>query len=741
MTVPPTGRDRLYELLPAVHRIADAGEGEALRALLALINEQADNIRDDIRQMWDDFFIETAQHWVIPYLGDLVGNIPLHDLDVRAAAETAERLFADLPGPDLAVDNPIRLRADVAKTIYYRRRKGTPAMLEQLARDVTGWDVRLVEFFQLLDWIQHLEHVRLDCHGCPDLRSIERNDRIGGPWDEATHTVDVRAINEWDGWYGIKNVGFFLWRLRALPRARVDSRPIGNPATTWRYTFSPLGRNVPLYSAGRFEETAAGRSTELSVADAIRPAAFFEDLTAAHAPAPPTPPPSAYYGPEAAAGLVIEVEPTGGGPLLPVPTSDIVCANLDAWTTVGQPPGTQICIDPSRGRIGMPAGRPNQHPVVTFCEGFATEMAGGEYSRANWTPAPDVVVTGGKATLDTAIAGRLPTQRTFQVDDSRTYTLGSDITLKPGEALTIQARNGVRPHLRLTGTAASIAVKGQDDQGRLTLNGVLVEGGLRIESSLEAVRIMHSTLVPGRSVEQEASSPPTGPSLVVAGGTTANPLNTGLEVQIAFSIVGALEIPAHVTRLTVLDSIVDGLAGSGGGVQDKAGTSGPPAHLERSTILGTSRFFELDLASESIFTGVVTVDRRQAGCVRFSYVPPKSATPQRYRCQPGLELGVEIEQTLLAHPGGAGLPANWKKILESEIDAWLVPSFEALELGDPGYGRLRRTCPVQIQTGAEDGSEMGVFCLLKQPQRLANLRLRLDEYLPIGLAAGLIPVT
>ena len=25
---------------------------------------------------------------------------------------------------------------------------------------------------------------------------------------------------------------------------------------------------------------------------------------------------------------------------------------------------------------------------------------------------------------------------------------------------------------------------------------------------------------------------------------------------------------------------------------------------------------------------------------------------------------------------------------------------------------------------------MGVFCLLKQPQREANLRIRLDEYLP-----------
>ena len=71
---------------------------------------------------------------------------------------------------------------------------------------------------------------------------------------------------------------------------------------------------------------------------------------------------------------------------------------------------------------------------------------------------------------------------------------------------------------------------------------------------------------------------------------------------------------------------------------------------------------------------------------------------------------------------------------------WLVPSFESDRYGRPEFAQLRRTCPVQIRTGAEDGSEMGAFCVLKQPQRESNLRLRLDEYLPVGLEAGLIYV-
>jgi hypothetical protein len=48
---------------------------------------------------------------------------------------------------------------------------------------------------------------------------------------------------------------------------------------------------------------------------------------------------------------------------------------------------------------------------------------------------------------------------------------------------------------------------------------------------------------------------------------------------------------------------------------------------------------------------------------------------------------------------------------------------------------------VQIRTGAEDGSEMGVFCVLKSPQRHENLRIRIDEYLPVGLDAGIVYVT
>jgi hypothetical protein len=731
--------DRLYELLPALYRIADADQGGQLRPLLALITTQADAVRDETQQLWDDFFIETCRRWVIPYIGDLVGNIPLHDLDLSAAAETAQALFTDLAGPDLKPSGGIRTRADVAKTIYYRRRKGTPAMLEELARDVTGWGAHVVEFFMLLDWNQHLEHLRLDCHGCPDLRRVDVGDRVGGPWDTTTHTVDVRPISEWDGWYNLPNIGFFLWRLRAYRLTRITPCRIGGP-TSWRRTFSPLGQDIQLYSAGQREPGESGMATELTVETPIRGAAFFEDLADVLSPPPPTAS-TTYYGDPRTTDASLVVFSAG----IPLPANDVECTNLANWDLFSvQPTGTTIGIDVARGRLIVPTGRDGEEITVSYYYGFSAPMGGGEYDRAKWlVPSTAPPVLGGGTALDLAIAAR--TSSVIEVGDDETYDMSSDITIAAGESLVIQATDGARPHLRLAGGSITILTGGAS--ASLTLGGLLVEGGLLIEGDLDTLRILHTTLVPGRSVEQELTSPTTGASLVVSatdlGGAV---INTRLEVEIAFSIVGALRIPSHVTKLWLLDSIVDGVLEDGGppvpGVSDDAETSGPPAHIERSTLFGPSMFLKLELASESIFAGTVEVEQQQEGCVRFSFVPSGSETPQQYRCQPELEIALEKERKkALAAQSGTPLPSGWEAALEAEVVQWLVPSFETDRYGHAEFGQLRRSSPEQIRTGAEDGSEMGAFCVLKQPQREANLRIRLDEYLPVGLEAGIIYVT
>jgi len=66
----------------------------------------------------------------------------------------------------------------------------------------------------------------------------------------------------------------------------------------------------------------------------------------------------------------------------------------------------------------------------------------------------------------------------------------------------------------------------------------------------------------------------------------------------------------------------------------------------------------------------------------------------------------------------------------------LIPLFTSTTYGQPGYAQLDLGCSPEIRSGAEDGSEMGAFSFLKQPQREANLRTALSEYLRFGLEAG-----
>ena len=89
---------------------------------------------------------------------------------------------------------------------------------------------------------------------------------------------------------------------------------------------------------------------------------------------------------------------------------------------------------------------------------------------------------------------------------------------------------------------------------------------------------------------------------------------------------------------------------------------------------------------------------------------------------------------------GPDLSPAQKDALAKAVTGRVRPEYTAEQYGQPAYLQLHLNGPNEIATGAEDGSEQGVFCHLKQPQREANLRLRLEEYLPFGLEPGLIYV-
>jgi hypothetical protein len=741
--------DRLYELLPALYREVDARENRSLHALLRIIGEQAALVERDIEGWWDNLFVETCQPWVIPYIGDLVSNDLLYDADRLAVRETARALFPDLAGRDLRPPLAARARADVAKTIYYRRRKGTPPILEEIARDVTGWPAHVVEFFQLLGWTQHREHRRVQT-GWTDVRSPERLDRVDGPFDETSHTVDVRRVRQLDGWHNIHNVGFFLWRLGSYALEDVPARPASEP---WRYHFSPLNNPAPLFARWRREGDEAGLATELHVAAPIRRALFHEDLTR-YQTLQPTADSTELYGSFVTGEHSFFIRRNGSA----VAPTDIACRRLDPWPAA-PPPGRVIAVDVERGRmaVGDGWGDATTRLDVSFHYGFSAGIGGGPYDRRKWLVRPElatvhyrvkedgVVPPGAPPPTHTSLTaalgdwdqdGRLNTIIT--VLDSRTYALPDAITLRNDGWLAIEAAHGERPLLttEANGLALQVLVPADavDRGSALTVNGVVVQGSLRVTGDLARLRILHSTLIPGRGLREDGEPDNTGASVEIEGGTADDPINERLRVELAFSITGALVVPEHAEGVWALDCIVDGVAGLAVSGQDG---HGPTLTVERTTILGGTRVKALD-ASETIFTDTVDTVRTQEGCLRFSYVPPGSRTPRRYRCQPDLAAEIAIGEAVRRDPG---LSQAEHDRIRGFVEAWLVPSFTARRYGQPAYAQLHLGCPEEIKRGAEDGAEMGAFSHLKQPQREGNLRIRLREYLPFGLEAGIIYVT
>jgi hypothetical protein len=160
----------------------------------------------------------------------------------------------------------------------------------------------------------------------------------------------------------------------------------------------------------------------------------------------------------------------------------------------------------------------------------------------------------------------------------------------------------------------------------------------------------------------------------------------------------------------------------------------------RSTVFGQVQVHAIELAENSIFEGRITVARRQQGCMRFCYVTPESRTPRRYQCQPDLAMKKKAE-TLKQDAKINKLNEPDKAVIQAaqELESTRVhPVFNSVRYGRPEYCQLAECCAEEIKYGADDESEMGVYHHLYQPQRMANLRVRLDEYIPARMDVGII---
>jgi hypothetical protein len=752
--------NKLWNLLPAIYRAEDSevfGVNGPLREMVNRIGFQAAILRRSIDRTWEDQSIETCDDWVIGYIGDLLATNLVAGLDARGQ------------------------RLDVAKTIYYRRRKGTVALLEELATDITGWHVRVVEFFRHLSRSRHnldppitlpaeiadadtnriLQEAqglvgpltRTPLGGFADLRNVYGASKARSAFDEFAYTVDCRRGRGQLGWHNIPRLGVFVWRLysflvgesvlerspSALPNLGIGVSPVEYAACPGHYTFDPTGREIPLFAAA----SRSVSDTWVSPAEWQLPVAISASLLER----------KLLHLYAAMDDNTIQYNSIGvfdsNGNLVPVGQ---ITADSRDWHTLqidllcfwwkwylarqsSLPTHPEkfnfwlinlIChlmsrklflIDPERGRLIKGIKAPEGDPLLTYHYAFSSTIGAGPFDRRrlgtrHTVPKPEKPVEGGGNGL-VPVLSSLPPTGTLTVQDSLTYTSVQDVTNI--HQVTVQAANKTRPLIRLPVSGAGVTewlFTGAGEKSELILEGLFISGGdIVLQGDFEQVTLLCCTLDPGNAGTKAVDGRDLVPSRLWIEGEVNH-------LILDRCITGPIRLrnKGQVEQLHLKDSIVQAISTDGDKSKQALVMATGEVILERCTIMGQATIHQL-YASDSILNDVFRVDNPQLGCVRFSAWTTGSTLPRPYE-------SIEIAS-------GA-------------------PLFTSRQFGQPGYAQLRLDCDSYILSGREgatlsaggaDGSEMGAFSREKKPIKERSLRIKYEEYMPLGLSPVVIYLT
>ncbi|SRR6266404_665648 len=725
--------EKLWELIPAFYREEDglAENPGVLRSIVEIVAGQAAYLRRSNDRLWDDQFVDLCDSWAIPYIADLVGTRLVSSLNLRGR------------------------RVDVAKTIYYRRRKGTLRVLEELISDIAGWDGVVVEEFRRLARTFHALDPKppagfgrftvTPAGGYADLRPPRGAELADGPFDEYFYSPDLRKQHGRDGRYNIPKLGFHLYRLPSRQLHGVVPMPGPDNLS---FTFDPSGRDVPLFmgrsrgedfgweawrSSREWELPAPMRCRVLGHAEYVIHEALIRGLiddpslslsqTSADALRKLR---NITFTSEAALrrsvgalpnnvmrailqGALIEdcgksvllaksvrVETAPG---VEVKSDLIASGNLINWTV---PPATDgLVIDPELGRLGFRGNAPGPTLKVDYNYGFSADIGAGSYDRSAFieTPTAPVLFNSAAIRAQDIGFGTSSVKAVTQLGDSSTFGGAAN---KSGIRNTqVQAANFERPYVRLASNWQ--LGSGPNTGSFMTLDGLWIGGAsafsLVLRGNFEQVTIRHCTLDPGGV---DAQGIPNFPPLTLVIEAAIQHL------VIDHSITGPISIqsPGVVEKLTVQDSIVQSINPAVAAIDMPTGE----VEMFRTTVFGAIKIDRLN-ASEALivgqplpgtppFPGSANVTDTQNGCFRFS---------------------AALEGSRVPHPYESPFITDTNHFFTSRI------------FGQPGYAQLSETALQGLLTGAENGSEIGAFSSLLNPIRLEGLRAKVDEFMPFGL--------
>lgn len=662
-------------LPPAVRAEPDTGGPRLLDALLAAVDGQVAALHEDLDRLWQDFFIDSCADWAVPYLGALLG----------------------LP-PDAG-------RREVAFAVALRRRKGTPAALEDFGFVITGLTVRVLEGLRHTVWAQRLGHPPPPRVAALDARDPAARTRLGTPF-EAGRRVFAPARR----WHP-RAVTAVIWPWQIRTLADVEAAPLFQPN---RFALDPLGGDVPLYLRPRRPRIASeidgGSAAGTRTGDETdAPARATYRLMEALGPVD--------YGP--AWQLPLDHPLAADGALLTLTVNgdalDWSAIRFGALPPDGTPPAVpgpdEVVVDPNRGHVQFPAP-PKGTVRATWHRAFASPF-GGLASRAEEHPGARVVVVVNPASSSAAhtLADAFDTARTLSASldpaGSRAGVPDVEIRLETSDRLAAppaQAFTPAVPRWRIVAPALVTPTVVGDltldlTGGQVELAGFLHSGTLHLGEHLASVRLDGITQDPG------------------AGGVTVSPKAWLLELVAHRCGLGPIRADLGALPITLADCVVDGRRRRARPCQ---GAPQMPATVAVDRTTG-GRFAPALVADAVTFAGPVIAESVRAADSVFA---------------DGLEVVEQqeggIRHSYLAAPPG---PARWPATYAS--GPFPPPTFVSTGFGAAGYYALDYADPSHpLLTAAGDGGEVGAYHRAGRAALIRRFTERMDEFVPLGMHAA-----
>jgi hypothetical protein len=797
-------RPPLFQRLPEIYRIRDTERTPAgqLEAYLGILDEAQSAIHANIDALYHDFFIETCDDWVIPYIADLLG-------------------VSHLSG------DPRTLRADVARTVHHRRRKGTLGAVESLVFALSGWAVHTVEMRERLAWHQHVNHLRPGVGGLPPqetvlstsapqpgaLPAVQTPSHISGParggtvtvrdpatlafvntaFDPFGHVVDLKPPTRGVSGYNLPNLAIFLWRLEdylvpvsqpGLIETQVQAAPPAGFATrAVRVELHPVAEPMLLFNTHRYH--ADDEPPNLTLPDAVpgpmpaarlttgRPAGRPAQYVSVDAYAPPRP---ARPG-AGAVGLTLHLP---AAQFTGVPWT-FRGANLYRWERCLQPRlrANEIVIDP-RGRVVFGLAGPSAAARAAALEtalrvsatyGFSGPTGAHPVPRAptpgSWLDAVPVVrVVDFHANpngLRDALADlhQLAAPLIVEIRDSMTHDLDLDTvvgtvteaglrTLLPSQSVWIRAASGERPVIRL---ARPLAFRPSDVTGPgadALMSGLTVRlEGLYLSADYDpATPLIARAAVHRLEIEQCTLDP----------GGAVDLENVRRPIRRAMACDNTYGFPAGPER-DAFDQV--------------------PEIVLRQTVAGP---LALDDGYRLYAAGSIIDAGTGVGAVAPALAVHAATGDPETGWGPDLTLGLPDDYFAQPPPGaGSGLTCFGRMRVESATGSggvWVhrlevhntlagclrysyfsgdgdrLPQhhgcvfggdarleFTSETWGRPGYAQPAAGCDRRLLEQGPGNDEMGAFGYLLNTHRWKNVNIRLREFVPVGVRALLIPIT